>query len=33
VITEVTTYPLELANQALDDLRAGRLNGAAVLLP
>jgi len=29
--TEVTTYPLEQANQALDDLRAGRLTGAAVL--
>jgi alcohol dehydrogenase, propanol-preferring len=33
VATEVTTYPLERANEALDDLRAGRLNGAAVLLP
>jgi propanol-preferring alcohol dehydrogenase len=31
--TEVTTYPLARANAALDDLRAGRLNGAAVLLP
>jgi len=31
--TEVTTYPLERANEALDDLRAGRLEGAAVLLP
>ncbi|MGR4869752.1 zinc-dependent alcohol dehydrogenase family protein [Variovorax sp. LARHSF232] len=29
----VTTYALEQANEALDDLRAGRLNGAAVLLP
>ena len=29
----VTTYPLEQANRALDDLRAGRLQGAAVLLP
>jgi alcohol dehydrogenase, propanol-preferring len=29
--TEVTTYPLEKANQALDDLRSGRLDGAAVL--
>lgn len=33
VRTEVTTYPLEAANQALDDLRQGRFNGAAVLLP
>lgn len=31
--TRVTTYPLEQANTALDDLRAGRLSGAAVLLP
>jgi alcohol dehydrogenase, propanol-preferring len=29
--TEVTTYPLEGANEALEDLRAGRLLGAAVL--
>jgi propanol-preferring alcohol dehydrogenase len=29
----VTRYPLEQANRALDDLRAGRLQGAAVLLP
>jgi propanol-preferring alcohol dehydrogenase len=27
------TYPLEHANEALDDLRAGRLSGAAVLVP
>ncbi len=33
VATHVTTYPLEKANEALDDLRAGRLEGAAVLLP
>jgi propanol-preferring alcohol dehydrogenase len=33
VATHVTTYPLEAANQALDDLRAGRVHGAAVLLP
>ena len=32
VKTEVTTYPLEQANQALDDLRQGDLQGAAVLL-
>ena len=30
---ETTTYPLEQANQALADLRAGRLSGAAVLVP
>lgn len=28
---EITTYPLEHANQALDDLRNGRINGTAVL--
>lgn len=31
--TEVTPYPLLAANQALADLRAGRLQGAAVLVP
>lgn len=31
VKTEVTPYPLEAANQALDDLRSGMLDGAAVL--
>jgi propanol-preferring alcohol dehydrogenase len=31
VHTEVTTYPLEQANTALEDLRAGRFRGAAVL--
>ena len=31
VKTEVTAYPLENANQALDDLRSGKLDGAAVL--
>ena len=31
--TEVKTYPLEHANEALGDLRAGRLEGAAVLVP
>ena len=30
---EVTRYPLERANEALSDLRAGRLQGAAVLVP
>ena len=33
VRTEVTTYPLEAAGRALDDLRAGRFSGAAVVLP
>jgi propanol-preferring alcohol dehydrogenase len=33
VTTHITTYPLERANEALDDLRAGRLEGAAVLIP
>ncbi|HEX5927913.1 MAG TPA: zinc-dependent alcohol dehydrogenase family protein [Solirubrobacterales bacterium] len=31
VRTEVETYPLERANEALGDLRAGRFRGAAVL--
>ena len=31
VKTRTVPYPLERANQALDDLRAGRLQGAAVL--
>jgi propanol-preferring alcohol dehydrogenase len=31
VRTRVTTYPLEEANEALADLRAGRFSGAAVL--
>jgi len=33
IATEVKTYPLEKANEALEDLRAGRFEGAAVLLP
>lgn len=33
VRTHVTTYPLEDANEALDDLRSGRLVGAAVVIP
>ncbi len=33
VRTHTTTYPLERANEALADLRAGRLQGAAVLVP
>jgi propanol-preferring alcohol dehydrogenase len=32
VRTEVQAYPLEQANQALDDLRSGRVRGAAVLV-
>lgn len=32
VITRVRPYPLEQANQALDDLRAGRVQGSAVLV-
>jgi propanol-preferring alcohol dehydrogenase len=32
VKTEVVPYPLESANQALEDLRNGRLQGAAVLV-
>jgi propanol-preferring alcohol dehydrogenase len=31
--TRVRTYPLQEANQALNDLRSGRLSGAAVLVP
>lgn len=31
--TQVTTYKLEEANQALDDLRHGRFTGAAVIVP
>lgn len=31
VRTEVQVYPLEQANEALDDLRSGRLTGAGVL--
>ena len=33
VVTKVTTYPLEQANEALDDLRNGRFTGSAVLVP
>lgn len=31
--TSTTVYPLQEANRALDDLRAGRFDGAAVLVP
>jgi propanol-preferring alcohol dehydrogenase len=33
IITRTTSYPLREANQALADLRAGRFEGAAVLVP
>ena len=33
VRTEVSEYPLERANDALEDLRAGRFRGAAVVVP
>jgi propanol-preferring alcohol dehydrogenase len=33
VNTRISSYPLEAAGQALDDLRAGRFTGAAVIVP
>ena len=33
IVTRTTTYPLDQANHALADLRAGRFEGAAVLVP
>ena len=33
IVTKTTTYPLNQANQALADLRAGQFEGAAVLVP
>jgi D-arabinose 1-dehydrogenase-like Zn-dependent alcohol dehydrogenase len=33
IVTETTCYPLQQANEALADLRAGRFEGAAVLIP
>ena len=33
IVTHTTCYPLNQANQALADLRAGRFEGAAVLVP
>ena len=33
IVTHTVSYPLSRANDALSDLRAGRLQGAAVLLP
>jgi propanol-preferring alcohol dehydrogenase len=33
VRTSITTYELDRAEQALDDLRAGRFEGTAVIIP
>ena len=33
IVTHTTSYPLRQANEALADLRAGRFDGAAVLVP
>jgi propanol-preferring alcohol dehydrogenase len=33
IVTKTTCYPLKQANQALADLRGGRFDGAAVLMP
>ena len=33
IVTETVVYPLERANEALSDLRGGRLQGTAVLVP
>jgi propanol-preferring alcohol dehydrogenase len=33
IVTKTTSYPLSQANRALADLRAGRFEGAAVLIP
>ena len=33
IVTSTTAYPLQHANQALADLRTGRFDGAAVLIP
>jgi len=33
IVTHTTAYPLKNANEALADLRAGRFDGAAVLVP
>jgi len=32
IVTQTTSYPLQQANEALADLRAGKFNGAAVLV-
>ena len=33
IVVKTTAYPLGAANRALEDLRAGRFDGAAVLVP
>jgi propanol-preferring alcohol dehydrogenase len=33
IAVKTTRYPLQQANEALADLRAGRFEGAAVLMP
>jgi propanol-preferring alcohol dehydrogenase len=33
IVTTTTRYPLDRTNDALADLRAGRFEGAAVLIP
>jgi len=33
IVIQTTRYPINQANQALADLRAGRCDGAAVLVP
>jgi alcohol dehydrogenase, propanol-preferring len=33
IVTHVREYPLDAANRALDDLRGGRIEGAAALVP
>jgi propanol-preferring alcohol dehydrogenase len=33
IVTKTKSYPLPQANEALADLRAGRFEGAAVVLP
>ncbi|MGB6746441.1 MAG: alcohol dehydrogenase, partial [Xanthobacteraceae bacterium] len=33
IVTQTVSYPLVRANEALSDLRSGRLQGAAVLVP
>jgi propanol-preferring alcohol dehydrogenase len=33
IVTSTTRYPLQKANEALSDLRGGRFEGAAVLVP
>jgi propanol-preferring alcohol dehydrogenase len=33
IVAKTTSYPLNQANEALADLRAGRFDGAAVLVP